>query len=54
MIEKTEANIFDQSEVHTNCTVEILTNSVTGEQSIGWWDNANPPAGMETETLSAI
>lgn len=28
---------FDQEEIHENCTVQILTNSVTGEVSIGWW-----------------
>jgi len=31
--------IFDQEEVHENCTVQILTNSVTGDISIGWWPN---------------
>ena len=39
----TEINIFDKSEIHTDCTVEILTNSITGETSIGWWENDNPP-----------
>lgn len=34
-----ETNIFDQREVYTNCTVEVLTNSVTGEVSVGWWRN---------------
>ena len=38
-----ETNIFDMVERHENCTVEILTNSVTGEVSIGWWENDNPP-----------
>lgn len=33
----TEINLFDKREVYENCTVEILTNSVTGQQSIGWW-----------------
>lgn len=31
-----ESNIYDKVEHHYNCAVEILTNSVTGEQSIGW------------------
>lgn len=31
--------IYDQEEIHDNCTVQILTNSVTGEVSIGWWKN---------------
>lgn len=35
----TSFGIFDQEEVHENCTVQILSNSVTGEVSIGWKDN---------------
>lgn len=38
-----ETNIFDIEEVHHNCTVQILRNSVTGEQSIGWWPEEQPP-----------
>lgn len=34
-----EKNIFDVEEVHNNCTVQILRNSATGEESIGWWEN---------------
>lgn len=29
--------LFDKEEIIENCTVQILTNTVTGEQSIGWW-----------------
>lgn len=32
-------SIFDEEEVYTNCTVQILRNSVTGDVSIGWWRN---------------
>lgn len=35
--------IYDKEEIHHDCTVQILTNSVTGEQSIGWWHNDSPP-----------
>ena len=42
-----ETNIFDQEEIHHNCTVQILKNSVTGEVSVGWWENDNQPIGME-------
>ena len=35
----TETNIYDQEEIHENCTVQILRNSVTGEESVGWWEN---------------
>lgn len=30
---------YDKEETHENCTVQILTNSLTGKQSIGWWKN---------------
>lgn len=42
-----EYNIFNKEEVYPNCTVQILTNTVTGEVSIGWWDNDNKPYNME-------
>ena len=32
-------NVFDECEVHKNCTVEIWKNSQTGEISIGWYEN---------------
>ena len=34
-----DSNIYDQEEVHENCTVQILRNSYTGKTSIGWWKN---------------
>jgi hypothetical protein len=34
-----EVNIYDREEIHENCTVQVLTNSVTGAVSVGWWDN---------------
>lgn len=34
-----ETNIYDKEEIHTNCTVQILRNSITGEVSVGWWEN---------------
>lgn len=40
---KVETNIFDQEEIHHNCTVQILHNSVTGEQSVGWWKEDELP-----------
>lgn len=30
---------FDIEERHENCTVQILKNSVTGAESVGWWKN---------------
>lgn len=38
-----ETNLYDIEEIHPNCTVQILRNSVTGEVSVGWWPNDNKP-----------
>lgn len=40
---KVETILYDIEEIHHNCTVHILRNSVTGEQSIGWWPEEQPP-----------
>lgn len=40
-------NMFNEVEVIHNCTVQILRNSVTGEVSIGWWPEDNPPDGVD-------
>ena len=40
-----ETNIFDQEEIHHNCTVQILKNSITGEISVGWWENEDEDSG---------
>jgi len=37
--ENMDIPIFDQVETYTNCTVQVLTNSITGEVSVGWWQN---------------
>ena len=34
-----ETNLYDEEEIHPNCTVQILRNTVTGEESVGWWEN---------------
>jgi len=44
-----EINVFDVEEIHNNCTVQILKNSVTGETSVGWWENEFPPAVITKE-----
>lgn len=38
-IEVDEINLYDEEELHHNCTVQILRNSITGEVSVGWWEN---------------
>lgn len=34
-----EVNLYEEVELHTNCTVQILRNVLTEELSIGWWEN---------------
>ena len=41
-----ECRLYNEEEFYPNCTVHILRNSVTGDESIGWWDNDDPPAGI--------
>lgn len=42
-------NMFDVVERHEDCTVEVLINTMTGEQSIGWYKNDNPPIPIGDE-----
>ena len=30
-------DVFDRVDTYYGCTVQILTNTVTGQVSIGWW-----------------
>lgn len=34
---QTEVNIYDKEETYHGCTVQVLTNTVTGQTSVGWW-----------------
>lgn len=34
-----DTTVYDEEEIHPNCTVQIWRNSVTGEVSVGWWEN---------------
>ena len=36
-----EMNLYDKETIYPDCTVQLLTNTVTGEQSVGWWPNPN-------------
>lgn len=31
--------IYNHEEIHHNCTVQIWSNTCTGQQSVGWWKN---------------
>ena len=37
--DETARRLYDEIERHENCTVEILRDSKTGEESVGWWEN---------------
>lgn len=37
MVITVKTNMFDQEEIVYPCTVQILTNTATGEVSVGWW-----------------
>ena len=39
--------IYDECERHDNCVVEVWRNSITGEVSVGWWENDNKPIGTK-------
>lgn len=36
---RVETALFDQAETFPDCTVQVRTNTITGEQSFGWWPN---------------
>ena len=38
-IVKVETNFYDKEEIYPDCTVQVLTNTATGEVSVGWWKN---------------
>jgi hypothetical protein len=44
---KIEANVFDIEEIYSDCTVQILKNSTTGEISVGWWKNDRKPKNAD-------
>ena len=35
-----EPALYDREEIIRGCTVQVLSNSVTGEVSVGWWKEA--------------
>lgn len=47
---ETKLNIYDKCDVIEGCTVEILTNTLTGETSVGWWrGGVEDRPGMEED-----
>ena len=29
--------VYNEEEIHENCVVQVWKNTVTGETSVGWW-----------------
>ena len=46
IVVKVETNLYDRVEEYHDCTVQVLTNTITGEVSVGWWPNDDPPEEM--------
>ena len=44
-----ECNMFDDEEVHENCTVQVLHRADGGEPSIGWFENNKPPVHLRRD-----
>ena len=42
-----ETNLYDREEQYKNCTVQILTNTLTGVVSVGWWENEGGMYSLE-------
>lgn len=30
---------YDREDIYENCTVQVLTNTMSGRTSVGWWQN---------------
>lgn len=38
-VRRVSTPLFDREDVYPDCTVQVLTNTATGETSVGWWEN---------------
>lgn len=47
---RVDVPFFDKEEVYEDCTVQILRNTITGEQSVGWWPNHGSEPAPEADT----
>ena len=36
---KIDVDMYDEMELYTDCTVQVLHNTITDEYSVGWWQN---------------
>ena len=51
-IEIVDTSLFDEEELHYPCYVQVLRNSVTGETSVGWWEEE--PTRVDEDELNDI
>ena len=51
-IEIVDTSLFDEEEVYYPCYVQVLRNSVTGETSVGWWQEE--PTRVDEQELNDI
>lgn len=40
-------DVFDRVDTYYGCTVQILTNTLTGQVSIGWWQDEYDEEGCD-------
>ena len=40
-VKTNSVGIYDEEVIYPDCTVQIWRNSVTGEESVGWWKNGS-------------
>lgn len=39
MADEISYNIYNKEEIYTDCTVQVWSNTITGDGSVGWWEN---------------
>lgn len=47
-------NIFDEEIIYEDCSVQILRNSQTKEESVGWWRNEGWHKLVENDAIPNI
>lgn len=40
---------YNLEEIYENCTVQVLTNTINGHTSVGWWQNPKKEEDDEVE-----
>lgn len=45
---------YDQEEIFENCTVQVLTNTISGRTSVGWWQNKMDETDRRRQVLEEL